>query len=107
LLLMDKFAQFLQLKNLPQKMHSGLQIQVLSLYRKFLRAIKMKSNLKDKRKEMTSIVRSKFEQKRNIPTNDVDTIEFFLQQGERQLVMFSKKSISSVEVKSFSFRSNE
>lgn len=58
--------------------HSGVQKQVLGLYRGLLRATRDQPN-------MQQMVRDRFHQHRSIRRTEVLQIEFLLRQGRRQL----------------------
>ncbi|XP_060114038.1 succinate dehydrogenase assembly factor 1, mitochondrial [Heteronotia binoei] len=58
--------------------HSKLQLQVLSLYRNFLRAAKDKPGFLPR-------IRAEFRKHAQIPRADVMRIEYLLRRGQRQL----------------------
>ncbi|KAF2070804.1 hypothetical protein CYY_007872 [Polysphondylium violaceum] len=69
--------------------HSGLQKEILSLYRKFLRQsiIKDKSNAGDSSSSsLQTYIQSTFRARaQSIPKRDISRIEFLVLQGKRQL----------------------
>jgi succinate dehydrogenase assembly factor 1 len=65
--------------------HSGLQKQVLKLFRDFLRTIRTKDD-PVKRDEMRSIVCSEFRKNaKEVAVRDYNKIEYLLRRGSRQL----------------------
>jgi len=82
-------------------MASGLQKQVLTLYRKCLRAALAKPP--EVRPKAVEYVRTEFRAgARDVKRSQFRTIEFMIRQGEKQLKMLSRPGavgFSSVEVK--------
>eukprot|EP00515_Schizochytrium_aggregatum_P000435 CAMPEP_0202038906 /NCGR_PEP_ID=MMETSP0962-20130828/13122_1 /ASSEMBLY_ACC=CAM_ASM_000488 /TAXON_ID=4773 /ORGANISM="Schizochytrium aggregatum, Strain ATCC28209" /LENGTH=94 /DNA_ID=CAMNT_0048603095 /DNA_START=45 /DNA_END=327 /DNA_ORIENTATION=- len=72
--------------------HSGLQRQVLALYREALR--------KARRKDPDSVetVRAAFRRSQDVPKKDFRTIEFLLRQGERRVKMLDDPDVRGVKV---------
>lgn len=76
-------------------MLSGLQKQVLSLYRKALRVAISKGP--EYRDQNVAFVRAKFREGANsVDRKDFRTIEFMLRQGEKKLKTYSKPGVSKV-----------
>eukprot|EP01099_Mayorella_cantabrigiensis_P007242 TRINITY_DN6330_c0_g1_i1.p1 TRINITY_DN6330_c0_g1~~TRINITY_DN6330_c0_g1_i1.p1 ORF type:complete len:122 (+),score=28.61 TRINITY_DN6330_c0_g1_i1:128-493(+) len=78
---------------------SGLQKEVISLYRDFLRTLKKRQNL-----DQLSLVRSKFKANASISRRDLLTIEHMLGQGRRQLERLQSSHVDSISV--FSIQTN-
>lgn len=87
------------------KGHSGQQLQVLGLYKRMLRVAKVKDQAGG---HMQKAIRSTFRERQSIPKyvhkqtcltfrTDLETIEFYLAQGERQLQRLQSASVSSVK----------
>ena len=79
---------------------SGIQRQVLSLYRDFLRQVRHK--IKDPKCALQSQhramvqrnLREKFEQNRSIKRNQFQKIDFLLRQGRKQLQLFQSPHVT-------------
>ncbi|KAJ8308386.1 hypothetical protein KUTeg_013260 [Tegillarca granosa] len=71
--------------------HSQIQLQVLSLYKEFLRISKNKPG-------MNSYIRSEFKKHAQIPRTDTLRIEQLLRRGQRQLDLISTVNVESVGV---------
>jgi len=71
--------------------HSKLQIQVLHLYRRFLRVAKDKPGVKE-------YIQSEFRNNAQIPRTDLMRIEHLFRKAERQLEQLQKSKVSSVGV---------
>lgn len=80
---------------------SGMQKQVLSLYRGFLRAARSKTTQED-RKRIETIVSSEFRQKsKEVDRKNFQYIEYLLRLGTKQLDQLKSPdmvSISSIKV---------
>jgi len=63
--------------------HSGLQKQVLSLYRKCLRAARTKAP--EQRVLFVNLIRDRFREHVKVPRADVIRIEYLLRKGNKQL----------------------
>ncbi|KAL5594495.1 hypothetical protein BROUX41_001427 [Berkeleyomyces rouxiae] len=72
---------------------SGLQRDVLSLYRQCLRAARLKQ---DSRAHFEKYARAEFDKYRKLEKRDFATIEYFLRKGTRQLEMYSESTIKDV-----------
>ena len=70
---------------------SKIQLQVLKLYRDFLRLSRDKPGVRDH-------VRSEFKRHAGIPKQDALTIEHLIRRAERQLSVLSKPSVQGVGV---------
>ena len=62
---------------------SGLQQQVLGLYRQFLRALHHKPQATQQ--SLYPLIRQEFDKHRSIPLKDFDLIEYHLRAGRRKL----------------------
>ncbi|KAL4808570.1 complex 1 protein-domain-containing protein [Aspergillus recurvatus] len=73
---------------------SGLQREVLSLYRKCLREIRKKPI--ESRNNFKSYARAEFEKHISISKKDFSAIEYLLRKGSRQLEMYSSPGIRNI-----------
>ncbi|KAL5332887.1 complex 1 protein-domain-containing protein [Aspergillus crustosus] len=73
---------------------SGLQREVLSLYRKCLRGIRKKPI--ESRSNFKSYARTEFEKHIHISKKDFNAIEYLLRKGARQLEMYSSPGIRNI-----------
>jgi succinate dehydrogenase assembly factor 1 len=73
---------------------SGLQRAALSLYRRFLRAIREKGP--EHRDALRAHVRAEFDKGRALPRRQTERIEFFLRRGERQLELLRSPQLKSL-----------
>lgn len=73
---------------------SGLQRDVLSLYRRCLRAARVKPV--ETRPNFETFARREFEKNLNMDKKDFGAIEFFLRKGERQLEMYTASNITNI-----------
>ncbi len=73
---------------------SGLQKDVLSLYRRCLRAARLKPQ--DHRPNFYRFARHEFERNLGIDRKDFSAVEFMIRKGERQLEMYSARNITNV-----------
>ncbi|KAF2645652.1 hypothetical protein P280DRAFT_442378 [Massarina eburnea CBS 473.64] len=73
---------------------SGLQRDVLALYRQCLRAVRDKPA--ETRANFKELARSEFRQYIGIDRKDFGTIEFLLRRGQRQLETYSDPGIRNV-----------
>jgi succinate dehydrogenase assembly factor 1 len=71
--------------------HSKVQVQVLSLYREFMRLSKTQPGLRD-------YVRSEFKKNAVIPRTNTLQIEQCYRRGLRQLEMLKRKDVKGVGV---------
>ena len=89
-------------KRIPKRRLSGLQRQVLSLYRNFLRQtrFKVKNHECSLTEEESMIVRNNirenFESNRNVDAKNFMKIEFLIRSGEKQLKMFKDPSVTGL-----------
>jgi len=75
---------------------SGLQKQVLSLYRQILRAVKQKPE--ETRAQMRDVAREEFRKHQGLPRSDVVRIEYLVRRGKKQLDRALDANVSSVSV---------
>ncbi|KAJ9054046.1 hypothetical protein DSO57_1026136 [Entomophthora muscae] len=76
---------------------SGLQKEVLGLYRSVLRAIRLKPEANQPR--FIKFARGEFEKNtREIKAKDFQSIEFLLRKGRRQLEIYQSSSITNIHV---------
>lgn len=75
---------------------SGLQRDVLSLYRKCLRACRLKPS--DTRGNFYIFARKEFEKNRELNKKDFGTIEFLLRKGTRQLETYESAGVTNIAV---------
>ena len=73
---------------------SGLQRQVLALYRAFLRAARVKSP--EARAPFVALVRQEFDRQRVLPKGNTAAIEYLLRRGQRQLAVLSSSGVKGV-----------
>ncbi|KAF2721905.1 hypothetical protein K431DRAFT_223051 [Polychaeton citri CBS 116435] len=73
---------------------SGLQKDVLSLYRQCLRACRTKPI--HSRAKFESFTRQEFEKTRKMDKKDFGAVEFMLRKGHRQLEVFAEKNVTSI-----------
>ncbi|KAF1832916.1 hypothetical protein BDW02DRAFT_570619 [Decorospora gaudefroyi] len=73
---------------------SGLQKDVLSLYRQCLRAVKLKPN--DTQSHFRDFARSEFHKHRDVGKKDFGTIEYLLRRGRNQLESYSDSGIRDI-----------
>lgn len=66
--------------------HSGLQKEVLKMYRIFMKEISKKPV--ETREELKIQVRENFKLRKNIPIRDIQRIEHWLRYAKRQLDIF-------------------
>lgn len=71
--------------------HSKVQIQVLSLYKQFLKVTKDKPSFQD-------YIRKEFRKNAELPKTDVIKIEYLLRRGWRQLDMLKTSRVSNAGV---------
>ncbi|KAF8854968.1 complex 1 protein-like protein [Acephala macrosclerotiorum] len=74
--------------------YSGLQRDVLSLYRKCLRESRKKSA--DARPHFEAFARNEFQKSIGLDRKDFGTIEYLLRKGQRQLEMYSAPGIKDI-----------
>ena len=75
-------------KAVKAKRYSGAQLEVLALYRAWMRAIRSKSVDQEHRTAMVQHVRSEFKQHAAVRLLDVERIERLLARGRKQLHVF-------------------
>lgn len=75
--------------------HSGLQKQVLKLYRDLLRTCEQKPDPK----KFKSIVRSDFKQNAKLGKMDIGAIEYLIRKGEKWKGMLEDKNLLDITVR--------
>ncbi|KAL1923423.1 uncharacterized protein VTP21DRAFT_8403 [Calcarisporiella thermophila] len=75
-------------------MRSGLQNDVLILYRDCWRAARSKPL--QSRPHWYQFIREQFRQHQNIPRSDFNTVEYYVRRGRRQLEIYSQPSITDI-----------
>ena len=73
---------------------SGLQKDVLSLYRQCLRAAREKPN--DTRSHFEAFARRAFDRNIHLDKKDFGAIEFLLRKGQRQLETYAAPNITDI-----------
>jgi succinate dehydrogenase assembly factor 1 len=73
---------------------SGLQRDVLGLYRQCLRAARKKPT--EKRPHFERFARHEFDKNITMDKKDFSTIEFLLRKGSRQLEIYSASNITDI-----------
>lgn len=71
--------------------HSKIQLQVLSLYKEFLRVTKNQSGFQE-------YVKKEFRKNASIPRTDFVQVEYLLHRGRRQLSMLKSSFVSGAGV---------
>lgn len=71
--------------------HSKLQLQILSLYREFLRLSRDKPGIQ-------SYARKEFRKNASLPRTDVIQIEYLYRKGAKQLSMLKSSSVTNMGV---------
>ncbi|ODQ49189.1 hypothetical protein PICMEDRAFT_14663 [Pichia membranifaciens NRRL Y-2026] len=77
------------------KKFSGLQREVLDLYRNCLRSLHQKP--KENRRNWVNYIHEEFGKYRNVPRRDFGTIEHLIRVGHRRYEMYSDPSIKNVK----------
>jgi succinate dehydrogenase assembly factor 1 len=75
---------------------SGLQLQVLSLYRGFLRVAKKKAKSEEEKQQALQYIRDRFRERAAWPKRDVDTIEAWVRRGKKQLSLLQLEGTDSI-----------
>ncbi|KAF7877501.1 hypothetical protein EAF04_001178 [Stromatinia cepivora] len=73
---------------------SGLQREVLALYRKCLRESRKKPA--ESRKHFEAFARLEFDKSMNLDKKDFSAIEYLLRKGQRQVDMYSSPGIKDI-----------
>ncbi|KIW01342.1 uncharacterized protein PV09_07114 [Verruconis gallopava] len=73
---------------------SGVQRDVLSLYRKCLRAANKKPA--ETRMNFINFTKEEFRKNRNLDRKDFGTIEFLIRKGHRQLAIYEDPGIKNI-----------
>ena len=74
--------------------HSGLQLQVLALYRRALRLAREKPG--DSRISSVEFVRKEFRKHKDVDKKDFRRIEYLIRKAEKQLALFASPTSSAV-----------
>ena len=77
--------------------HSGLQKQVLELYRSFLVAIREKP--REAQPGFRALVRAEFDKNMRIPRTDITAIEFLMRQAKKRLVVLKRRETTAVSTR--------
>jgi hypothetical protein len=64
--------------------HSGVQVEILRMYRSMLREVRRMDDL-DTRRNLTAYIRSEFDKHRDVPRKNILKIEWQLNYGKRKL----------------------
>ncbi|KAK9453441.1 complex 1 protein-domain-containing protein [Dipodascopsis uninucleata] len=75
---------------------SGLQRDVLSLYRTGLRAVRKKPP--ESRENFRLFLRKQFEDNRKLNKSDFSTIEYLLRRGRNQLEIYASPGVRNVAI---------
>ncbi|PVU96929.1 hypothetical protein BB561_000875 [Smittium simulii] len=73
---------------------SGLQKDVLQLYRSFWRAIREKPT--ENHKNLKACIRNDFQKHKNMNKRDFETITFMLRSGKKKLEQFKSPSLKNI-----------
>lgn len=71
--------------------HSQIQLQILSLYKQFLKLSKDKAGLKE-------VIRSEFRKNATIPRSDILRVEYQFRLGKKQFENLKNSEVDSVGV---------
>lgn len=82
------------------KPHSGLQKQVLGLYRSFLRAVATKPV--DQRPNLYAHIRKQFDKDKTLRRMQINKIEHLIRQGEKKLRMIKEPGFNGVATITYS-----
>eukprot|EP01128_Nolandella_sp_AFSM9_P012382 TRINITY_DN9222_c0_g1_i1.p1 TRINITY_DN9222_c0_g1~~TRINITY_DN9222_c0_g1_i1.p1 ORF type:complete len:121 (-),score=21.84 TRINITY_DN9222_c0_g1_i1:205-540(-) len=94
-----RFAELAKNFSVGSPTHSGVQLEVLRLYRQFVRVAKAKPEAT--RAQTLATVRRKFREGAQIPRTQYERIEYYLEVGHRRLKMLSADEIRSVSTFTF------
>ncbi|ORZ11347.1 hypothetical protein BCR41DRAFT_357066, partial [Lobosporangium transversale] len=75
---------------------SGLQQEVINLYRQCFRAVRLKPETS--RPHFQTFIRMQFRKHSDVKQRDFSTIEYLLRMGKRQLDTYSSPSIKDITV---------
>jgi hypothetical protein len=64
--------------------HSGLQKEVLKLYRLFLQEVQKKKGTGEERNRLTTYIRNEFKQKATVSKRDIKRVEYWLSFGKKK-----------------------
>jgi succinate dehydrogenase assembly factor 1 len=76
--------------------HSGLQKQVLQLYKQCLQTIKTKPI--HVQPQFTKYVKSEFDKNKGMGKREVFTIEYLLRRGQRQLKVMENSQVVDIQI---------
>ena len=74
--------------------HSGLQLQVLALYRTFLLTVRDKP--RESRPAFKVYIREEFDRHTGLKRTDISAIEFLMRQAKKRLATLKRKEVDSV-----------
>jgi succinate dehydrogenase assembly factor 1 len=77
--------------------HSGLQLQVLALYRTILAAVREKP--KESQPAFKALIRAEFDKNLQVKRTDIAAIEFLMRQAKKRLEVLKRKETTSVSVR--------
>jgi len=80
----------------PKIKHSGLQIEVLSLYKGFLKVVRTKARDEEEKQKALAFVREKFKQRATWPKRDINTIEAWIRRAKKQLEMLKLEGTEGI-----------
>ncbi|CAL8468008.1 g7546 [Coccomyxa elongata] len=75
---------------------TGLQRQVIHLYRRILRHTRTRSS--DERDTIMTHARKEFERYRNVDKKNYQLIEHLLRKGDKQLSLISQSDVSGIRI---------
>ena len=78
----------------PAKHLSGLQKEVVHLYRQFIRMTYKKP--KDNQYRFISYIHNEFNKYKDLPRKDFTTIEYLLRSGNKKLKMYSQDDVKDI-----------
>ncbi|ODQ51775.1 hypothetical protein SAICODRAFT_59404 [Saitoella complicata NRRL Y-17804] len=79
---------------MPKFRYSGIQLDVLHLYRACFRAVRSKPV--DAQPHFKHFIRSEFQKNMGLSKKDFSTVEFLVRKGNRQLEMYRNPGIKDI-----------
>lgn len=77
---------------------SGIQKQVLQLYKSFLVAINCKQMDREAKQRLKTFVKAEFNRNAKIHRKEFEAIEYLIRKGEKQLETLKKSSITDFNI---------